>query len=1084
MAAARSRSFTYFSLSRLLDPLTRGQNRKLQTTPTRMKSEISYPMHRASKYLVACLAALVAVSAPNLRAASSDDLQKLQDENAALRKRLAQLEGNAEATPAAAPASATGQATSAPTAGSLGTDEGVQTLSPFQVNSDRDYGYLKTNSATATKIGMEIQKVPLNISVVSREFLDDTNARSITDLFRYSSSSTGDNRFAMRVPSNEATPQGSFTMRGFAVNNMMRDGIFRYSAYNLDNIERVEIVKGPASVFFGQGYPGGIINYITRRATFAKVPTTFTYMLDDNGGDKVKFDHNVVLSKKVAFRVIGAWEDTLGQYRYEYKKNFNVTPSLTVIPFESGKVKVNFDFEYLKERFNYNDYGWIYSDFAGWKDAAKNGTYGTSTATLANTVASSVGNNSLAAFAAYPLLVPGTNGTYLDASGNVVQSTNTPTVAYGTYINNKRTATGNLNLPAYTSVQRGGYYTDKSGNFIHDEHFNGTSRGSYADNEVKTATVSLEFTPFEWLSGRAAWVRDTDYYNNYGNSALTTPYADGVHWNVGLSAGGSGYYRETKTALVDLVFKYDTSWLQSKLLVGAQKADWRQMYLGKNGASDVNLAFLPGARNTVSNPDYAGTNVGKYAFGGVPVNQVIKDRNGVIKPVRQIYSNWDPGAEIEPDISVYWKGNDRNALDGYRPVLSSMYANYQGTLFNDRLTILTGYREEKRYERWQDQSNNFPWYIYPNDMPQNPAAYPEDVWGNSKAYQQTIPLDQKGRSAMAGASFAITKAVNLYTSWSKTFKFNSGNVGGFFPGPGLGDELGVYQSALNYGEGTHPGSYTYLGTLITSVAQAKAVMVARGAYANIKNETGKNIEFGGKISTSDNKIVGTVSVFRGERSNQKLDDPVATLPANEPYNSSTTLFAPGTYGYNTRNFRWRTTDLTNRVEGTEAEVIWTPIRNFQAVINGSWLWTAKTLDDKTHPKPGTARYNALSAAGQRDQNIYYNGRLENVPEYRFNFFGKYTLTDGAARGAAFGLGMRYSSKAVVARNVDWNPFAGGFQYGDYVVFDVTASYPWEVLGFKLSTTIGIYNATDKDYSDGGYVLSPKRNWLLTNTVRF
>ncbi|MDB6126534.1 MAG: hypothetical protein JWM35_430, partial [Verrucomicrobia bacterium] len=133
-----------------------------------MKSEISYPMHRPSKYLVACLAALVAVSAPNLRAASSDDVQKLQEENAALRKRLAQLEGSADATTTTTTTTTTSGATSAPAAGSLGTDEGVQTLSPFQVKDDKDYGYLKTNSATATKIGMEIQKVPLNISVVSR----------------------------------------------------------------------------------------------------------------------------------------------------------------------------------------------------------------------------------------------------------------------------------------------------------------------------------------------------------------------------------------------------------------------------------------------------------------------------------------------------------------------------------------------------------------------------------------------------------------------------------------------------------------------------------------------------------------------------------------------------------------------------------------------------------------------------------------------------------------------------------------------------------------------------------------------------
>ncbi|WP_414660376.1 TonB-dependent siderophore receptor [Horticoccus sp. 23ND18S-11] len=1009
----------------------------------------------ASRVLATTLAALIAAPFASAQTDAAA-LRRLQEENAALRKQLAEFQTKGVTSPAippttvpAAPASRpVTTTTTSTTSSTLATDEGIQALSPFLIKEDKDYGYLKTNSATATKIGMEIQKIPLNISVLSREFLDDTNVRSLTDLFRYTAAAAGDTRFAMRVPANEATPQGGFTMRGFSVNTLMRDGIFRYTAYSVDNVERVEIVKGPASVFFGQGYPGGVINYITKRATFAKTPTQFSFLVDDNGGDKVKYDHNAVLSKTVAFRVVGAWEDTVGERRFEYKKAFNITPSLTILPFTSGKVKINLDFEYLKEKFNYNDYDWIFSDFAGWQSAARTGQYGTSTATLSNTV----------------------NG--------VVQNTTTPTVAYATYINNKRIATNDLTLPAYTKVKRGGYYIDTAGKTIYDEAFNYTSRGSWSDNEVKVATASVEFSPFSWLSGRAAWVRDVSNFNNYGNGAVTTPYADGVHWNVGLGAGGSGYYRETKTSLLDLVFKYDKWGIKNKLLVGGQKSDWRQLYLGKAAATDVNLAFLPGARNLTSNPDYA-VNPKVYDFGAVPVNQVIRDRNNAIKPVRQIYTNWDPGAEISPDISVYWQ-DDRNALDGYRPSLQSMYANYQGSFFEDRLTLLAGYREEKRWERWQDQSNNFPWYIYTSDMITNPGAYAEDQWGHSRAYQQTIPLDQKGRSSMAGLSFAVTKQINVYASASKLFKFNSGNVGGFFPGPGVGDELSVYQSALNNGG----GRFTYLGQVITSVAQAKQVMEARGAYAQVKNESGTNVEFGAKISTLDSKIVGTVSFFRGERSNQKLDDPAKQSNLEEPFNFSTTLFAPGTVGYNQRNFRWRTTDLKNRIEGTEAEVIWTPLRNFQAVINGSWLWTAKTVFDKTRNAPGTAAYNASTPAAKVASDIYYNARLENVPEYRFNVLGKYTLTEGVVRGLALGGGMRYSSKAVVSRSVDWNPLAGGYQSGDYMVFDATVSYPWEIYGYRVTTGLGVYNLLDEKYSEGSFAQSPARNWLMTTTLKF
>ena len=272
-----------------------------QPNKTHMNPANCYPASVAKRFLAAWMAALIAVSAAPLWAQ--------------------------------------------PAALTTDDEEEVTKLTPFEVSSEKDYGYLKTNAATATRIGMEIQKVPMNISVISREFLDDTNARSLTDLFRYSAAASGDTRFKMRVPANEATPQGGFTMRGFQVNTLMRNGVFRYVSHNLDNVERVEVVKGPASVFFGQGYPGGVINYITKRPSFTRIPTELTYQIDDNSGHKLKIDNNTVLSKKAAFRFVGAWQDLQGERRFEYHKNFNFTPSLTLKPHDSGKLTINLEFE-------------------------------------------------------------------------------------------------------------------------------------------------------------------------------------------------------------------------------------------------------------------------------------------------------------------------------------------------------------------------------------------------------------------------------------------------------------------------------------------------------------------------------------------------------------------------------------------------------------------------------------------------------------------------------------------------------------------------------------------------------------------
>lgn len=1029
------------------------------------------PINRTRRALAASMAALITATCAFGQAPSAAEMKRLQDENAALRARLAEFEARiagAQQQPIAAPAAAATTATPstgpvAPTRSTLGTDEGVMTLSAFEVKTDKDNGYLKTNSATASKINMEIQQIPLNVQVISREFLDDTNARSLTDLFRYSASASGDTRFAMRVPANSATPQGTFTMRGFVVNSLMRDGVFRYTSYNLDTVERVDVIKGPAAVFFGQGYPGGVINYISKLPKFEKTEGSLSYQINDNSGHKALLDQNVAVNKKTALRVVGSWEDTQGERRFEYRRGFTANPSLSLVPFDSGKVKITAAAEVTREKFSWNDYDWIWSDFAGWNEAARTGRYGSSTATLANTIVANTGNG---------------------LTANVVQATTTPTLAYATYINNKRIATGDWSLPAYTSVQRGAYITGANGNRYHDEAFNYTSRGANFDNQIENFSVTADMSPFSWLDLRYNYFKEKSKNYSVGQGgALTTPYANGINWNMGVG-NLSGYYRFAQTHNVDAVFKKDFFGVKNKLLVGFQRINPYQQFLGGQTVTDAQWAFLPGARNTTSNPDYRGTNVNIYNHGAVPVNQVITDRNGAIKPVRQIFSNFDPGYEIYPDISVYHQ-SDRNALDGYKDKQHSAYINYQATLLDDRLTVLAGYREEKRWARGQFQPNNYPWFIYFPDMYLRPDLYPEDVWGHSISYQRGLPSDQKGDSWMGGLSYAITKEISVYASNSKTFKFNSGRVGGLF----VGDERLWYDAARANGFGGTPGqSFSYLGQTVTSYEQFQQILGGRGVYDLIKNEEGMNWEFGAKYSKRDGSIVGTLSFFRGERENQMLDDSAKQSNLEEPLNSSTTLFPVGSPYYNTRLLRWRTTDLKNRIEGTEAAVIWTPRRNFQASIEGSWLWTAKTMYDKTRAAPGSAAYNAATPAAKVASDIYYKARIENVPEYKFTFFGKYTFTDGIVngfgRGFNVGGGARYTSETVVSRTVDWNPLAGGYQAGDALVFDATLGYSWKVLGYRFDSMFGVYNVTDEKYSEGSFALSPARNWIFKNTLRF
>jgi outer membrane receptor protein involved in Fe transport len=163
------------------------------------------------------------------------------------------------------------------------------------------------------------------------------------------------------------------------------------------------------------------------------------------------------------------------------------------------------------------------------------------------------------------------------------------------------------------------------------------------------------------------------------------------------------------------------------------------------------------------------------------------------------------------------------------------------------------------------------------------------------------------------------------------------------------------------------------------------------------------------------------------------------------------------------------------------------VRNFQTLINGAWLWTAKTKDAPTVNKPGSALYNASTPQARVASDIYYGARLENVPEFRLNTFSKYTFTEGVSgfgRGLAVGLGTRYSSKMVITRSVEWNPLNGGFQSGDYLVFDSSISLPWKIRGFDFRTSVNVQNLLDTVYFEGGTIASPGRQLFITNSLRF
>ncbi|PIG94710.1 TonB-dependent siderophore receptor [Gloeocapsopsis sp. IPPAS B-1203] len=121
--------------------------------------------------------------------------------------------------------------------------------------------YRVPNASTATRTDTPIRDIPQSIQVIPQQIIEDQGSTTLEDALRSVSGVNPGNNNA-----NVAATQ-SFFIRGFTQNNLFRNGFSTSATAPIDSagVEQIEVLRGPASVLFGQVEPGGIINVISKR---------------------------------------------------------------------------------------------------------------------------------------------------------------------------------------------------------------------------------------------------------------------------------------------------------------------------------------------------------------------------------------------------------------------------------------------------------------------------------------------------------------------------------------------------------------------------------------------------------------------------------------------------------------------------------------------------------------------------------------------------------------------------------------------------------------------------------------------------
>lgn len=183
----------------------------------------------------------------------------------------------------------------------------VRDAAPVPDASQEPTAGYRAEGSSALGPDLTLQEMPATVNVLTRDFLDDLGARSLSDgLVFVPSVTTGDNQGG----SNEL-----FVVRGFPIGstylNGLRQGVTSDRRRSLAVVERVEVLKGPAGADVALPSFGGTINVVTKKPRPDRAAVVTGKLGDYHYREAVAdLTGPVTVDRSLQYRLIGSFENS------------------------------------------------------------------------------------------------------------------------------------------------------------------------------------------------------------------------------------------------------------------------------------------------------------------------------------------------------------------------------------------------------------------------------------------------------------------------------------------------------------------------------------------------------------------------------------------------------------------------------------------------------------------------------------------------------------------------------------------------------------------------------------------------------
>lgn len=215
-------------------------------------------------------------------------------------------------------------------------------LQGVEILGRKEQAYKNTKSFSGTKTETPLRYVPQAISYVTKEVMEDQLAFKASDVIKNISGATHFSYY-----------NNDISLRGFRSSNALINGLrtptSSWSQPLLPNVERIEVIKGPASALFANTDPGGTVNTVTKKP-LDEARKSINFATGSYNTNRLSADFTGPMneSKSLLYRLNLAYQNAESYRVLQGGEDIVIAPSISFIP--DDKTQVNFDFVYSKTK--------------------------------------------------------------------------------------------------------------------------------------------------------------------------------------------------------------------------------------------------------------------------------------------------------------------------------------------------------------------------------------------------------------------------------------------------------------------------------------------------------------------------------------------------------------------------------------------------------------------------------------------------------------------------------------------------------------------------------------------------------------